>query len=241
MEQTLYQIVDDFEGLMGLLDEITSPDPHCRYCNPDGDFTNLGLRKSAAGKDWQPCPACDDTGTAPAWNDETAMEAIGEQLAEVELDFTIKVENITRLIASWDAHAVMVKAEEARLRRRRQIDENKITRLRSYLTKHMERTGLKKIETDFKNIGFRQGLEVVRIDDEDALPDELVKTQVVMTPKKAEIKVALKLHREAVVVAEKLQELEGGNEEIAAAFDAANELAVPGAHMERNPSFVVIK
>jgi uncharacterized Zn finger protein (UPF0148 family) len=241
MPQTLYEIVDDFEGLMGLLDEITDPNPHCQLCNPDGDYTNLRLRQSAAGDEWISCPSCDDTGKGVEWNDETAAAAIAEQLEQVELDLSDKSENIVRLIASWDAESDMLKAEEGRLRARRQVRENKVKRLRSYLTKHMERAGIKKIETDFRNIGFRQGLEVVIIDDEDALPDELVDTQVVMTPKKKEIKPLAKAYQEAMAVAEKLQDEEADNETVAAAFDAALVLKVPGAHIERNPAFVVIK
>lgn len=211
-DQTLYEIVDDFEGILKLLDDITSPDGvPCSECNPDRqDKLTYQLYRSTT--DEFHCEECDDVGFV-RWDDEIAMAAIQEHMEEIELDLSAKGENCARLIANWDGQIDMLKAEEDRLRARRKVFENRKQRLRDYLARHMERAGIKKIETNFRNIGWRNGAEVVVIDDEDMIPDGLVDTQIVIKPRKAEIKKLLKEDNQAV----------------------------PGAHIHRNASFVVIK
>ena len=55
MDQTLYEIVDDFRGIMKLLDDVTNPDgAPCLHCNPERwDRTRFNLYISTLNEDEQ--------------------------------------------------------------------------------------------------------------------------------------------------------------------------------------------
>ncbi len=186
MNDKLYEIIDDFIAVTDLLDEITDPEPRCKLCIDISVETRQFARQACEdrGETYSPCPGCDDTGIAIVEDDATLNAAVAEALDGLEMSLQSKTENIVRLCASWDAMAEMIKKEEVRLRDKRKAVENKRERLRTYLRIHMERAGLKKIETIVKNVTLTAGRERVEIDDEMALPQGTFTTEYIIKPDK---------------------------------------------------------
>ncbi len=212
-ESTLYEIVDEFQEIMDLLDEFTDPKPRCKVCYDQGVGDSRLLRKSVAGDKWVPCPACDnDSGFMQPMDDEGMLEGIQNAIDDIDLTMRVKVENIISLCAHWDAMAGMIKLEETQLHDRRKAYENKKERLRTYLARHMDRAGITKIETSVRTAGLRQGVEVVIVDDEDKLPQGTFDTEYIIKPDKRLIKERFK-----------------------------QDIETEGAHMERRPSYVVFR
>ncbi len=213
MDQTLYEIAEDFDDIMVLMEDATDPNPPCTACNArDSERLPRDLRKSAAGEDWVPCELCDDTGFVEAMDDEGFVEAMDEALKDLELNLREKTENIIRLCASWDAMSASVKIEEQRLAAKRKAYDAKRDRLRKYMAIYMAKIGQKKIETSVKNATLQTGREVVVIDDVDKLPQGTFNTQYVITADKK-------------IIAERLKK----------------KIETAGAHLHRNDDFVVFR
>lgn len=185
MDDKLYELIDQFIAVTDLLDEITDPNPACKMC-PDTFETRQFIRQAAEdrGETYVECPGCNDTGIAIVESDETLNEAVAETIDGLEMSLQMKVENIMRLCASWDAMSEMIRREEVRLQRKRKAVEGKRERLREYLRVHMERGDIKKIETNVKNVTLTAGRERVEIDDEMALPQGTFTTEYIIKPDK---------------------------------------------------------
>ena len=214
MDQTLYEIAEDFESILSLMDELTDPrGPRCQFCNPEGwDELEYNLNRTAMGETDEVCPECEGVGWMGPPDDDAMLEAIGNAMDEVEMSLSHKVENIMRLIQSWDVMEAAIKAEETRLRDKRKAYENKRARLKKYLAKHMARTGQKKVETVIKNAHLYKGRASVVIDDEYALPQGTFDTEMIIKPDKK-------------MIGERLKK----------------EIPTPGAHVETGDPYVVFR
>lgn len=116
------------------------------------------------------------------WDDDTL-----DQLIE-ELD--TKRENVGLYIKNLTAEIDMFKAEEKNLKERRQIKERKIERLKDYLTRSMQLTGDKLLETPRIKLSFRKSTSVDVLDIE-KIPDMYIKEKVEVSADKTLLKKAL--------------------------------------------------
>lgn len=101
-----------------------------------------------------------------------------------------KAEAIACYIKGLLAEGQALKAEEAALYQRRKQAEKKAERLKEYLANALLSAGMNKLKTSRCALSFRRS-EQVKIIDEDALPAEYVRTEIVKKPDKTALKTAL--------------------------------------------------
>ena len=131
--------------------------------------------------------------------DKAIYEVIeqGMSVDEVTGEIIWDEDNLDQLVAELDtklknltADVDMLKAEEKNLKERRQVKERKIERLKDYLSRSMQLTGDKSLETARIKMSFRKSTSV-NIIDIDEIPEFYVKEKIEYTPDKALIKKAL--------------------------------------------------
>ena len=124
--------------------------------------------------------------------DEETGEIVWDEdnLDQLVAELDTKRENVGLYIKNLTAELDMLKAEEKNLKERRQVKERKIERLKDYLTRSMELTGDKSLETARIKMSFRKSTSV-NIIDIDEVPEFYVKEKIEYTPDKALIKKAL--------------------------------------------------
>lgn len=104
-----------------------------------------------------------------------------EEKAEVAIAFADEFDAITE---AYDRRAKQLATV---VRRRKDL----VARIKKYIADQMHELGIKKISGNMYNVTL-SGSDVVKITSEDDLPDQYIKTQVVKSPDKNAIKVALK-------------------------------------------------
>lgn len=108
---------------------------------------------------------------------EEDEQIVKDSLESVEFDLEEKADNYAKIIRNFESQIETLKAEEKRLKDRRQICEKAIKRLKDNLQNSMIQTGKRKIKTDLfsftvaKNGGALP--VIVDVETED-LPDECV-------------------------------------------------------------------
>lgn len=85
-----------------------------------------------------------------------------------------KAENIAKLIQNLSADAASFKAEEERLKGKRQTTERKIDWLKSYLENNMRLTGKTKFKSGMFSFSIQKNPASVNILNESILPDEFL-------------------------------------------------------------------
>lgn len=113
-----------------------------------------------------------------------------EYLETLQLDRTAKVENIAVYIKSLDSEAAAIKAEEKKLKERREAKERKAERLRDYLKASMLLQNESKFETARVALSFRSSKTVV-VSDIEKLDKEYIKEKVEYSADKTAIKKAI--------------------------------------------------
>lgn len=108
---------------------------------------------------------------------EEDPQTVKDTLESVEYDLEEKADNYAKIVRNFESQIETLKAEERRLKDRRQVCENAIKRLKDDLQAAMMQTGKRKIKTDLfsftvaKNGGALP--VIVDVETED-LPDECV-------------------------------------------------------------------
>ncbi len=110
----------------------------------------------------------DDDGNTvdPAAVREEMSQAWFDTLEGMELEIQDKAEAVAMYIKNIAAEADSIKAEETRLRTRRQVKEKTVERMKKYLMECMETARLKKIDMPRAVISIRNNAESVEITDE---------------------------------------------------------------------------
>jgi len=125
---------------------------------------------------------------------EMANEAEGDELIELynELHESLsdKLENSGKVLKQLQADADALKAEEARLKQRRQVVENNIDKLKELMMSAMNSCGESKIKTQLFSFSIRAS-ESVKITDESLLTDGYIRVKTVREPDKKAIKETL--------------------------------------------------
>lgn len=148
----------------------------------------------------------DDDGCLP--------ESVFDQIADLQLGESEKLESIACFIKDLRAEAAEIAEETKRLQARKKAKESKQERLEEYLAGYLQSTGKSKFETSRVVLSFRKS-EAVDVLDEEAIiqfADQhidmgLVKTkaEVVKTAIKAAIKSGIDVPGAAVIERQSLQ------------------------------------
>ena len=125
---------------------------------------------------------------------EMANDAEGDELIELydELRESLsdKLENSGKVLKQLQADADALKAEESRLKQRRQVVENNIDKLKELMVSAMNSSGEAKIKTQLFSFSIRAS-ESVKITDESLLTDGYIRVKTVREPDKKAIKETL--------------------------------------------------
>lgn len=118
--------------------------------------------------------------------DETQLAVYLEQL---QLDRKTKIDNIAVYVKNLEAEAVAIKAEEKRLKERREAKERKAERLKNYIKTSMVLQGETKFESARVSMALRNSKAVVV--DESKLESVYFINKIVQSVDKKAIKAAL--------------------------------------------------
>lgn len=118
--------------------------------------------------------------------DETQLAVYLEQL---QLDRKTKIDNIAVYVKNLEAEAVAIKAEEKRLKERREAKERKAERLKNYIKTSMVLQGETKFESARVSMALRNSKAVVV--DENKLESVYFINKIVQSVDKKAIKAAL--------------------------------------------------
>lgn len=118
--------------------------------------------------------------------DETQLAAYLEQL---QLDRKTKIDNIAVYVKNLEAEAVAIRAEEKRLKERREAKERKAERLKNYIKTSMLLQGETKFESARVSMALRNSKAVVV--DESKLESVYFINKIVQSVDKKAIKAAL--------------------------------------------------
>lgn len=127
-----------------------------------------------------------------AVSEETGEYWDMDELDQLEMDFDRKAESTACYIKNLEAEANAIKAEEESFAKRRKAIEGRVSRLKDYLTKELEHSGKKSLETPLCKLTTRVS-ERVEVYDEDAVPVTYTVSKTTVRPDKTEIRKALKL------------------------------------------------
>lgn len=107
--------------------------------------------------------------------DPRVEETITKWFAELDSDFTVKLDNYAALITTLQGRAKLRADEAARLAQRSKIDQNSADWLKLRMKAAIEARGMKKVETDRYTITIAANGGKVPIDvhDPNAVPREL--------------------------------------------------------------------
>lgn len=125
--------------------------------------------------------------------DEETGEVLfdAESLEALECELDQKLEACGIVIKETLAEAEAIKAEESRLKERRQRKEKEAERLKDYVLHCMEQTGARKIDTARVALSTRKS-ETVEVLNEASVPREFVKVKTTEAVDKAAVKKAIK-------------------------------------------------
>ena len=144
--------------------------------------------------------------------DEDLAVAIRDTMQGIEAEFNDKAKAVTHIILNLDSDVDALDREIARLQERKRLVTNRQREIKEYLRENMEAAGITKISCPLFTITCAKGRESVVVDDENALPDELMRVKTEITPDKTAIAAKIKAGEE-----------------------------VPGARLERGQSSIRIK
>lgn len=116
-------------------------------------------------------------------------------LEELEAELDAKLEACGIVVKETEAEGEAIKAEERKLKARRERKEREAQRLREYVVSCMESSAAKRIETPRVSMSLRKSAFVDVVDAE-KVPKEYVTEKVTKTISKADVKKAIKAGNE---------------------------------------------
>lgn len=118
-------------------------------------------------------------------------DAIDDTLGAIEGEFTDKALAVAAFVQNLEAEAKAVKDAAKRMADRARVIENKAARLRDYLRRNMEATGIPEIKCPQYGLRVRMNPYRVVIDDETAIDAEFIREKIIREADKVALKQAL--------------------------------------------------
>ena len=143
--------------------------------------------------------AIDYTKALDGLDEEKPQKELFERLDAINNEFNEKAKNIAFLISEMQEQCDVISYEMQRLSNRKAKKEKTIAKLKEYLTREMEFTGKKKIETPTHTISIKNSVKTEISDDFvnwalDNHKDQYLNKKVSFTPVKSLIKEDIKNH-----------------------------------------------
>lgn len=107
-------------------------------------------------------------------DDETDMTAMFDTLDSIHDDITTRFENIEKWRRNMQGDIEALKAEETRLKNKRQALENKCESLKRYLTDFMRNTGRNRLKAGLFNFTLAKNPPSVNVVDLEKIPYEFL-------------------------------------------------------------------
>lgn len=117
--------------------------------------------------------------------EEMDTDAIVDTLEALQEAIEDKAENIAKLIRNLEADVKVIRDEEKRLAERRQVIENKVERLKSYLQEQLEIAGIDKVKRPTITVAIQKNPPSVDIIDETLIPADFLIPQPAKIDKKS--------------------------------------------------------
>lgn len=125
-----------------------------------------------------------------------AYQQIIDRIEEGEVDLTdtlesiedaleVKLENTAKIIRTWESESVALKAEEDRLKKRRETRENGADRLKKYIFENMQKVKKEKIEGELFTLRLQKNPVKVNILNDKSIPANYLVEQNPTINKKA--------------------------------------------------------
>lgn len=124
--------------------------------------------------------------------DQVTKDLVKDSLEQLQLQTTEKVENIIKYIKNLESEAKALDEESKRLAERKKTTLKKVDNLKQYLKDFTGSLEGKKYNAGIFKLSIRKNAPSVNVVDIKAIPKNFIKTEVVETVDKMEIKKALK-------------------------------------------------
>lgn len=98
------------------------------------------------------------------------QDTFKDTLESIQESIEDKVENTAKLIKSIEADVTAIKAEEKRLKERRQALETKVDSIKGYLKEQLEKTGIDKVKRPTITVSIQNNPPKAEIVDEKTIP-----------------------------------------------------------------------
>jgi len=125
--------------------------------------------------------------------DEDLSVAIRDTMQAIEAEFNDKALAVSHVVLNLDADVLAIEDEIKRLSERKRMVTNRQKQITEYLRENMEAANISKISCPLFTITLAKGREVAVVDDDDLLPDEMVRVTTDVAADKPAILKALKL------------------------------------------------
>ena len=117
--------------------------------------------------------------------EEMESDALVDTLESLQEAIEDKAENVAKLIKNLEADVKVIRDEEKRLAERRQVIENKVERLKSYLQEQLETAGLQKVKRPTITVSIQNNPPSVDVIDETLIPADFLIPQPAKVDKKS--------------------------------------------------------
>lgn len=124
--------------------------------------------------------------------DDLPPEAIADTLEGIAGDFAQKATAVAAYVRNLELEATAIEDACRRMEQRQRALQHHADRLRQYLCREMERTGLVKVKSVELALRIQKNPRSTIVDDENQIPDEFKETVVTIKVLRAEIGKALK-------------------------------------------------
>lgn len=125
-------------------------------------------------------------------NDEMDLEVLEDTLQSLEEEIEKKAEGIAHIMRQLDSEADYIKAEEKRLKERRDAVENRKDRLKKYLEEQLTLSGMDKVKTATVTVALQNNPPSVFIENENFVPEQFVTVETIRKVDKKSLLQALK-------------------------------------------------
>jgi len=119
------------------------------------------------------------------------LEQIVEKINAIESDFEVKAQNVAMYFLEIESDIKAIKEEEDRLTARRKSLQTRSDWLKEYLKENMVKTGKVKIKTPLLTLSVQNNRPAVQIINDEELPKEFKIEEVIYTPNKTAIRIAI--------------------------------------------------
>lgn len=107
-------------------------------------------------------------------SDDYDLDTLEDTIQAVEGSIEVKVENIAKMIRTWEGQSAIMQEEEKRIRSSRQALENRIDAIKDYLLISLSDMGKDKITTSIGTVSRQKSPPSIQVLDLEAIPEQYI-------------------------------------------------------------------